>query len=257
MQPYELASKDVYHFIQLSDCHLLAETTAEYQGIRPYQHLQRLLSTLRAEPCDLLVLTGDLTQDHSLASYHHLARLLADWPSPVCYLPGNHDDPELMRQAFHQAPFISTKDIYSEHWRWLLLNTKSETPAGHFPAERCAELAQQLAQHQVPVWLFSHHHPRPIGASIDRHGWQEVELFLQTVAAFPAVKGLSHGHCHYAYHQVDPASGLQLVGCPATSVQFLHSADWQTVDRGPQGLQWQFFADGTVHWHLLQQPAFE
>ena len=157
----------------------------------------------------------------------------------------------LMAQAFAEAPFVAATEICSEHWRWLLLNTKGETPAGYFPTERCDALVQQLDRDTRPVWLFCHHQPLPIGASIDQHGLQQPELLLSTLARFPQVKGLAHGHCHYAYQTQHPA-GFWIVGCPATSVQFTLSDEWQTEDLGPQGCVWTFAADGEATWEFIR-----
>ncbi len=252
---YQLPAKTGYRLLQLSDCHLLASRDGVYQQIQPWWHLQRLLQQLQSEPFDAVILTGDLTQDHSLASYQRLAELFADWPGPVLYLPGNHDDPALMAQAFAAAPFVAATEITAANWRFILLNTKGETPAGYFPTERCHALAHQLDGDTRPVWLFSHHQPLPIGASIDQHGLQQPELLLSTLARFPQVKGLAHGHCHYHYQRryADPQQqgSLQLVGCPATSVQFSLTPDWQTEDQGPQGLIWQFSANAEVSWQQV------
>ncbi len=253
--PYQLPAKAGYRLLQLSDCHLLASTDGVYQQIQPWCHLKQLLQQLRSASFDAVLLTGDLTQDHSLASYQRLAELFADWPAPVFYLPGNHDEPALMAQAFAVAPFVAATEIAAANWRFILLNTKGETPAGYFPTERCDALAQQLDRDTRPVWLFCHHQPLPIGASIDQHGLQQPELLLSTLARFPQVKGLAHGHCHYHYQRryVYPQQqgGLQLVGCPATSVQFSLTPDWQTEDQGPQGLIWQFSANAEVSWQQI------
>ncbi len=252
---YQLPAKTGYRLLQLSDCHLLASRDGVYQQIQPWWHLKQLLQQLQSEPFDAVILTGDLTQDHSLASYQRLAELFADWPGPVLYLPGNHDDPALMAQAFAAAPFVAATEITAANWRFILLNTKGETPAGYFPIERCHALAHQLDGDTRLVWLFCHHQPLPIGASIDQHGLQQPELLLSTLARFPQVKGLAHGHCHYHYQRryADPQQqgSLQLVGCPATSVQFCLTPDWQTEDQGPQGLIWQFSANAEVSWQQV------
>ena len=98
--PYVFALQDSYRVIQISDCHLLAEPDCWFYGVQPYRQLEALVSQLHQNQPDALILTGDLTQDHSLASYQLLAQLLSGWSCPVFYLPGNHDDMELMQQAF-------------------------------------------------------------------------------------------------------------------------------------------------------------
>lgn len=248
---YQFAAKPQYRLLQLTDCHLLADPNGDYQQIRPYQHLAAMLSAMQNQRFDALVLTGDLTQDHSLASYQLLADLCQEWPSPVFYLPGNHDEPELMRQAFAKAPFVAATELRASGWTWLLLNSKGSTPAGEFTAARLLQLEQQLNTSQTPVWLFCHHHPLPIGAAIDRHGLLQPEALLALLAHQPHVKGLAHGHCHYAYHR-QLTSGLQIVGCPATSVQFTLASEWLTENQGPQACIWNFAADGSVEWEFIR-----
>ncbi len=232
---------------QITDCHLVADADGSYQGIQPYRHLQRLLASLQPYP---LILTGDLTQDHSEASYRLLAELLQDWPAPVFYLPGNHDDPVLMASVFANQPFHSAKEIWCADWQLLLLSTKGDTPAGSFSDERLATLASRLAdQPERAAWLFCHHHPKPIGSSIDEHGLLNSLEFCQFLDNTLKVKGVAHGHCHHAYHQAE--GRWQIVGCPASSVQFKLAPEWLTEDLGPQACLWQFAADQHVMWEFV------
>jgi len=244
---YQSTDVSQWRCYQITDCHLVADADGSYQGITPYRHLQRLLASLQPYP---LILTGDLTQDHSEASYQLLADLLKDWPAPVFYLPGNHDDPALMAKVFSAAPFHSANEIWCAGWQLLLLSTKGETPAGSFANERLVELATRLsAQPQRPAWLFCHHHPKPIGSSIDKHGLVESNEFCQLLDNTQKVRGLAHGHCHYAYHQVNDS--WQIVGCPASSVQFKLSPEWLTEDLGPQACLWHFATDQQVQWEFV------
>ncbi len=281
---YQFVPKPAYRLLQLSDCHLLAEPTAEYQQIQPYQHLKKLLDFHPATDFDAVILTGDLTQDHSLASYQLLAALLGDWqqhkPVPVFYLPGNHDDPGMMAEAFVAAPFQPAQWLSLNGWLLGLLNTKGPTPAGEFDLKRRTALAQQLNETDTPVWLFCHHQPAPIGSFIDTLGLTDADAFWQLLALYPQVQGLAHGHCHYGYARalamtdlsgqgdaanainISPTSAtasfrqLQIVGCPATSVQFKQTADWQTEDLGPKACVWTFSTDNnsknsTVSWEFI------
>lgn len=232
---------------QITDCHLLADADAIYQGIKPYRHLQALLAGLMPYP---LILTGDLTQDHSEASYRLLAELLKDWPAPVFYLPGNHDDPALMANVFSSAPFHNATEIWCAGWQLLLLSTKGDTPAGRFPSHRLADLATRLATEPTrATWLFCHHHPKPIGSSIDEHGLLDSDEFCQLLDDNSKVRGLAHGHCHFAYQQLH--GRWYIVGCPASSVQFKLAPQWLTEDLGPQACLWQFGTEQQVQWEFV------
>lgn len=234
---------------QITDCHLLGQPEAVYQGVRPYQHLQRILTALRplAPP---LILTGDLTEDHSAASYQLLQQLLADWPAPVFLLPGNHDERQALAQMANQPPFMAARRVNAAGWQLWLLDTKGATPAGAFPPERLAELTCWAAQNQTqPVFWFCHHHLLPVGSFIDRFDQQD-KTGLLSLLRQPHLRGLAHGHCHHGY-ALQQADFIQ-VGCPASSVQFLQTADWQTIDAGPQACRWQFCSDGSFRFDFVR-----
>ena len=189
---------------------------------------------------------------YSFASYGLLAELLVQWqqqkPTPVFYLPGNHDCPTMMAEAFAKPPFYAAQWLSLSGWLLGLLNTKGPTPAGEFDVARRSALALQLKDASTPVWLFCHHHPLPLNCFIDKHGQQHQAALWQAIANEPRIRGIAHGHAHYAYQrrwqQVD------IVGCPASSVQFLPTADWQTSNAGPQWCDWLFSANGTVSWQF-------
>ncbi|WP_127025785.1 metallophosphoesterase family protein [Rheinheimera mangrovi] len=250
------ANQDSYRLLQISDCHLLAEPDGWFYGVQPYRQLELLLSQLQTNQPDAVILTGDLTQDHSLASYQLIAQLFCDWSCPVFYLPGNHDDLALMQQAFVSAPFNAQTELSLGDWRLCLLNSTGPTPAGYFGRARQQQLQQQLATYQpeAAVWLFCHHHISAMGSFIDEHIQLDAAALWQIISSDLRIKGLAHGHCHYAYAK--QLQGLQLVGCPASSVQFLLTPDYQPVAARPGYIEWIFnanaAADNAVHWHFLE-----
>lgn len=247
MSIYHASTIEPWRCYQISDCHLLADKDAFYQGIQPYWHLQRLLSTLSPLP---LIFTGDLTQDHSAQSYELLQQLLQDWPAPVFYVPGNHDDPEMMARIFAHPPFVAADEIWCASWQLLLLNTKGETPAGDLSASRLQALTERLALEPLrTAWIFCHHHPKPIGSSIDAHGLVQSTEFCQLLDQHTKVRGVAHGHCHHAY--TASHGHWQIVGCPASSVQFHQAPEWLTFDGGPQACHWQFSPSHQVTWEFV------
>ena len=53
---------------------------------------------------DLLLATGDLSEDGSRTSYLALRNYLKPLGIPVLALPGNHDDPGLLAEVFPGSP---------------------------------------------------------------------------------------------------------------------------------------------------------
>lgn len=246
---YIFPRKSHYRLAQISDCHLLADEQGVYQQIQPAKHLRRIIDALLHTPPDALILTGDLTQDHSAGSYRLLAEICRPLPCPVFCLPGNHDDLASLAQLATQPPFHPANSLRLADWQLLLLNTKGPTPSGVFPVARQRWLRQQLtASDAQAIWLFCHHQPIKLHSFIDKHGQQQRSALWQTIAADPRIAGIAHGHSHYAYSQLQQQ--VNVVGCPASSVQFLASADWQTRDDGPQWCDWQFGEHNSVQWQF-------
>ena len=246
---YLFSAKPHYRLAQITDCHLLKSADDYYQQVLPAQHLAAIVKQLQQEQPDAVILTGDLTQDHSEASYRLLAELLQGLACPIFITPGNHDDEAILRQLCAASPFRQEASLQLNGWQLLLLNTKGPSPAGVFPTSQQQWLAQQCRDTaQANIWLFCHHHPLPLGSFIDKHGQQDQAKLWQSVLAEPRIKGIAHGHAHYAYQKFE--QGVKVVGCPASSVQFLPSSHWQTVNAGPQWCDWYFSADGEVSWQF-------
>jgi 3',5'-cyclic-AMP phosphodiesterase len=246
---YVFPTQSQYRIAQITDCHLMPTADEYYQQIQPAKYLQAVVAQLCQEQPDALILSGDLVQNASVASYQLLADICAPLTCPVFCLPGNHDDLQQLALLSQQAPFQAATSLRLACWQLLLLNTKGPTPSGVFGFAQQQWLQQQLQQSRAQaVWLFCHHHPRPLGGSIDNHGQLDAEILWQQIFAEPRIQGIAHGHSHYAYSA--RFGKVSIVGCPASSVQFLMTPEWQTVDQGPQWCDWLFNADETVQWQF-------
>ena len=71
------ANKDSVLLVQLTDSHLFAEADGRLLGMDTAASLQRVVDlVLHEQPCvDLVLATGDLSQDGSLASYTRFRQL--------------------------------------------------------------------------------------------------------------------------------------------------------------------------------------
>lgn len=238
-----------FHLAQITDCHLLSDSEGWYKQVQPAKHLQAVIQQLVQDTPDAVLFTGDLTQDHSSGSYQLLLQLCQPLNCPVYCLPGNHDDLSQLDWLMQQPPFFTQRSVQAAGWQLCFLNTKGPTPAGVFPQTEQHWLSQQLSATKAEyTWLFCHHQPLQLGCFIDKYGQQQQTELWQAVAADKRIRGIAHGHSHYAYHR--QWQGIDIVGCPASSVQFLPTADWQTEDRGPQWCSWFFSDHGQVYWQF-------
>ena len=110
---------------QVTNSRLFAEENQELLGLPTTQSfqavIQRLLS-LRPQP-DLLLLTGDLSQDGTLESYERVYNLLIPLSLPTYWLAGNHDCLSTMQRVLHRSPVSPRKVFERGNWQFVLLNS--------------------------------------------------------------------------------------------------------------------------------------
>ncbi|MEQ6916011.1 metallophosphoesterase [Halomonas aquatica] len=215
--------------IQITDCHLLADPSAHGRIGVPLRQLDAVVEAVnRARPQRVLV-TGDVSQDETAASYRLAERALAQLDAPWCWLPGNHDQPTLMAEchALHD-------ELDLDDWRVLLLDTHiSGQPGGELGALRLADLGERLAGDDRPTLLMMHHPPLPVGSAwLDEIGLADAGAFWRVVAPHSQVRGVFFGHVHQAFQGVHALADREVAvyGCPATTDQFLPGSTTFALD---------------------------
>ena len=232
---------------QMTDCHLSADPQTEYRGINPYHKLQVLLQKVETMKPDLLLASGDLSEDGSWASYQALQRFFKPFDIPVLALPGNHDDAGLLAKFFPGSPVegVSVTDI----GRWQIIRLNSCVPGKHegrLSEIVLAELEHILADHrQRPRLIAIHHQPINIGSPwIDKYRLFDSEGFLSLIDQFSDVKVVVWGHVHQAYES--DRSGVAMLGGPSSAINSLPGVQKFTVDASGPACRWiKLRSDGT------------
>jgi len=188
---------------------------------------------------DLLLLTGDLTENGDAESYAQLAAALASAPCPVLAIPGNHDNRAALAQAFPQIGEAGGFLHYAHDagaLRLLMLDTfEPGRHGGAFCEARAAWLAERLAEAPDTPTLIAMHHP-PIVSGID---WMDpdpgepwIARFTDTTRGHNQIKALMCGHLHRAIAAV--WQGAALVVGPSTAPSV--ALDLSPIDAGdPDG----------------------
>ncbi len=240
--------------LQLSDCHLYEQTGGRLAGVNTQGTLEDVLSLIRSsyQKLDLVLATGDLVHDASPEGYTRLCRHLASLGIPVYCLPGNHDVPEVMRSAIARengGGRVSTPTV-KEHGNWVLISLDSTIPGkegGHLDQEQLQILDDGLSSHpEMYALICLHHHPVPIhSAWMDEMGLDNPQDFFSLLDRHPQVRGVVWGHIHQAFEA--ERSGVRLLGCPSTCIQFSPRQDRFGLDQVPPGFRWlELQADGTI-----------
>ena len=233
---------------QVSDCHLPADPKQKYRGINPHQNLKNLVQRLKALKPDLLLATGDLSEDGSRVSYRTLQKIFRPLDIPVLALPGNHDDPELLATTFPGSPVHSIGVSGHDAWQIIRLNScLPAKPEGHLSEKTLNELEVFLANHeQCPCLITLHHQPITVGSPwIDKYRLMDSENFLQLIDRYPNVKAVVWGHVHQVFEAA--RKGVAMLGGPSSAINGLAGAQKFTPDTSGPACRWlELKTDGTL-----------
>jgi Icc protein len=235
--------------LQISDPHLFADPNGELRGVNTLESLQRVLSAVRARGLgfDAVLCSGDLVNDEP-AGYAHFARELSRLGKPVYCVPGNHDDPALMRRALAAAPFQVCGHVDHGAWRLVLLDSCIPGEArGHLSQGELARLDAALAGGRDRFAMVCvHHHPVSMASRwLDALGIDNAAALFEVLDAHPQVRLLSWGHVHQLFD--DRRRGVRLLATPSTGAQFLPlSANFAIDARPPAWRRLTLRADGTL-----------
>ena len=233
---------------QITDCHLPADPKQKYRGINPHDNLQMLLKKVSAIKPDLILASGDLSEDGSRISYETLRKYFAPLVIPVLALPGNHDDADLLAEVFPGSP-VDTIAV-SKHGPWQIVRLNSclpGKPEGRLSEKTLLDLKAFLqGQGQDPVLIALHHQPILTGSPwIDKYRLFEPEAFLQMIDEYPDVKALVWGHVHQVFES--DRKGTAMLGSPSSAINGLPGAQKFLPDPVGPGCRWlELKADGTI-----------
>jgi 3',5'-cyclic-AMP phosphodiesterase len=222
--------------IQFTDPHLYGSETETLRGIATLPALKAALADAQqssAWPPDVVLVTGDLVQDDP-SGYAHIRRVFGQLGLPVLCIPGNHDDPAVMRRELRVDPFTvgGTRDFGA--WRIVLLDSALPGSAsGRLSDEMLAQLDDALRTAGGRHCLVTlHHHPVAMSSRwLDRVGLENAEEFFNVVDRYDNVRAIVWGHVHQAYEGT--RKNVRMIATPSTCAQFVPRADEFAVDRRP------------------------
>ncbi|WP_189467557.1 phosphodiesterase [Litchfieldella qijiaojingensis] len=215
--------------IQITDCHLHADPEARSRVGVPLRQLQAVVAHAQRQRPDVVLVTGDVSEDETPASYRHAVETFASMECPWFWLPGNHDHPQFMAE---QREILD--DIDLGDWRLLVLDTQvNGQPHGELGQAQLQTLAGRLEEDERPTLLAMHHPPLEIGSAwMDAIGLHDREALWQTLAAYRQVRAIVCGHIHQAFasHYSLEDGEIAVYGTPSSSDQFLGGSPEFAID---------------------------
>jgi 3',5'-cyclic-AMP phosphodiesterase len=188
--------------IHVTDLHLCSPGQ-RVAGLDPTASLASAIDDINHNhpDADLVVFTGDLSDDGSEASYRALEAEIDRLVPPVRLLLGNHDDRTAFRSVFASAPsddgFVQSF-MDTSLGRLVFLDTLDEgAVGGRLCARRLAWLDRRLEETSRSVIVFMHHPPFDIGMpTLDGCKLADPDTFADVVRRRGNVRAIAAGHVH-------------------------------------------------------------
>ncbi|MEM7044765.1 MAG: phosphodiesterase [Pseudomonadota bacterium] len=194
--------------VHISDLHFLCKGVLSFGKVDTHAHLERCIEAIQAfEPRpDIVLISGDLTNDGDLRTYQVLADMLKLLGRPIYPIPGNHDDRELVRAAFPEIAALSPEGAlyYAiEDWPVRILALDSSVdgkPYGRLGEAQLSWLSEKLDAEQEKPTLVMLHHP-PFKTGIGHMDWsmlRDSDELSDIIRRHRQVERVLCGHVHRA-----------------------------------------------------------
>ena len=248
------------HVVQLTDAHLFADPAGTLLGLNTRDSLRHVVAQVRREqPCiDLLLCTGDLSQDASVASYEAFRELTGAFGVATRWLPGNHDEARVMAEIAQGTDLVqAVTDLGG--WRIVMLDS-AVLGATHGLLE---EAQLSILEHALKTagerhcLVCLHHQPVDIGCAwIAPIGLRNAQALFAIVERYPQVRALLWGHVHQTWDEM--RDGLRLMATPSTCIQFAAQSEDFKVSEEQPGYRWmRLHADGRLETGVERARDFE
>lgn len=235
--------------VQLTDSHLFADAGKRLLGMQTQDSLRHVIELVRREQprIDLVLASGDISQDGSSESYAHFRRLCAELSAPVRWVSGNHDEYRPLQRASQETELLAPVTDLGD-WRILMLDSSMPGAVqGCLDDVQLALLERSLQENPGRHHLICmHHHPVSIGSAwMEPIGLNNAQALFALLDRYRQVRVLLWGHVHQEYDQM--RRGVRLLASPSTCVQFTPGSEDFSVSQEAPGYRWlRLYPDGRL-----------
>jgi Icc protein len=236
--------------LQITDAHLFASSDGCLLGLNTEESLKAVIEDASSKhlPADLILATGDLVHDGSIAAYQRFFSLMNSFDLPVYCLPGNHDEARTLLDIPGKGLCQSVDHAVHGGWHFIFLDSTIPGSEGaHLRKETLQQLdtlLQDTPDSHTLVCL--HHQPVAMGSRwLDTMAVDNPQAFFDIIDTHPQVRGIVWGHVHQEL--IMQRRDVKLMSAPSTCIQFLPGSAKFALDRTPPGYRWlHLHPDGRI-----------
>ncbi len=214
---------------QLSDIHIDAAGETP-QGIDVRKNFIRILDRIKEDNVDLLVVTGDLCyQTPAVEIYHYINEEISTriGAIPIKYIPGNHDDSNMLATHLGAADELKGDELYftyrinGDNRVYIFLDTARGS---------CSDVQMDWLKKQIfdqkdnAIVVIFMHHPPVIGGVLhmdNRHAMKGKRSFQSLLETYEDHRfEIFCGHYHN--ERTISAKNWSVHICPSTFLQIDH-----------------------------------
>ncbi len=244
-----MQQKDSITILQLSDLHLFKDCGEEFLKVNPFWHLEIIVDEILSRKGkiypDIVIVTGDISQDYSLESYKIAKTLLNRIGVPIYATMGNHDDSSNFYREFGLAEQVVSVHGMPE-WEIVLLNTSVDQEVYGFLSSESINLFRDQAKVKKYQFLFMHHPLFMVDSA-----WLDGSKVINNIEFFNVLninwlfnnkqeqiclKGIFAGHVHQENYF--NYRGVPFFTAPAVAWQFASLSDNFGLGKGMPGYRW-------------------
>lgn len=245
-----MSATQPFTVLQLSDLHILPSSEDTLMGVKTEYYWKSVLklATTNHRDADLIIVSGDLAQEPSPASYQRIQRSLLNTSIPSICLPGNHDDYGMMQKNLNLETVNCNKQVVHGNWQVVSLNSQIIGKTGGFLSENelnFLETCLGRSPHLHTLVTF-HHHCIPTNCE-----WLDTMLIANSnqlfglLANYPQVHAITTGHIHQ--DQETKVNGITVYGTPSTCFQFKPHSQTFALEQTAPGYRWfKLYEDGKI-----------
>ena len=209
------------NIIQITDLHLYADKSTIAHKINTFDSAKLIFQTIENDEksFDMLILTGDLSDDGSVSSYENLKYLLRNFVCPIYLMPGNHDSLDKIKSISNSNNLQNQNYKDMGEWGIFMFNTKkNDSPNGILHENELTYFDKIInSENNSFLLVMLHHHPVLIGSeSMDKMIIENSNELLNRINS-NKIKGVGWGHIH---NEISiNYKGAQLFSTPSTCYQ--------------------------------------